>query len=63
MPINPRARRNQKASAVRLDAELTDMLEAYLARQVVQPSKTRVIEVALKQFLEADANREASRAA
>jgi predicted transcriptional regulator len=60
MPIDPNARRNQKMSAVRLDGEMTKRLEAYIARQVVPPSRTRVIEVALKQFLDADEKKTAA---
>ena len=63
MPTNPNSRRNQKVSAVRLDANLIQRLEDFQARQVVRPSRTRVIEVALARFLDTEDKNAANRAA
>ena len=52
MPIDPKAKRIQKATAIRLDPDLTARLKDYCNKQLVPPSHTRVIEVALRQLLD-----------
>lgn len=44
--------RNKKMVSYALDPELLEKLDQWIAAQAVPPSKTAVIEAALKQFID-----------
>ena len=51
MPKNPNAKRYKKQTAFRLDEELMAQLEAFRNAHLLPPTRTSVLEMALRDFL------------
>ena len=51
---NPDAKSHQKPTPVRMDAELTRRLHDYCTRGKIRLARTLVVELAIRQFLDAE---------